>query len=207
MKLSVELMDLIFSFLVMDRETLSACSEIPALSRIIERYLYHFLTVYFQPGTNPSNPRVLSRFIFENPHIPQYVRVLRIQVLFQRDDEDDDLDIKQDLDTFAKTLLLFPFLERIKLTALNERLCSWPDVFRAALEDRLSLPTLKELHIVGNQDFPCSLIDNRENIESLLVSGDFLSAKRNVCISTETTLPQLKSLALLSKPYHRLSCP
>jgi hypothetical protein len=51
------------------------------------------------------------------------------------------------------------------------------------------------------------LIDNRENIEDLLVAGAFSSAERSVCISTEAALPQLKSLALLPKPYHELFLP
>jgi len=137
MKLSVELVDLVFSFLISHRNSLLACSQVPELSQIVERHLYHTITVSFQPSTilwrdssASSNPTVLSKFVSENPRILHYVRVLQIQVLLGQ--RRDDLDIKQDLDNFAKTLLLFHGLECIKLTTSKKRLCRWPDIFRAA---------------------------------------------------------------------------
>jgi hypothetical protein len=136
MELSVELVDLIFSFLVLDRPTLFTCSRIPALSQIVERYLYHSITVSFwSDPTNSTNPTVLSRFISENPRILPHVRVLHVEVIFMHRQ---DQDIEQDLNNFAQTLLLFPVLECIKLTTSNTRsIFSWPDVFSAALDDRL----------------------------------------------------------------------
>ena len=77
------------------------------------------------------------------------------------------------------------------LTTSKGRMWYWPDIFRAALEDRLSLPTVKEVHLVGNQDFPFSLIGNCKNIESLLLVGSFEPADE------EDSAPlQLKSLTL-----------
>ena len=219
MKLSVELVDLIFSFLVSHCGTLLTCSDIPELSQIVERHLYHYITVHFQSHslcdsfyTSESTIPILVSLISENPRILHHVRVLRIRVILDHHYDfelERDLDVKQDLDNFAKTLLLFPALKCIELETSKKRPFSWPDVFRAALEDRLSLPILKELHIVGNQDFPCSLIDNRENIEDLVVSarGGFLDAEPQVCVSTEATFPQLKSLALLSLPYRQSFLP
>jgi hypothetical protein len=157
MELSVELVDLIFSFLVLDRPTLFTCSRIPALSQIVERYLYHSITVSFcqtawSDPTNSTNPTILSRFISENPRILPYVRVLHVEVIFMHRQ---DQDIEQDLNNFAQTLFLFPVLECIKLTTSNTRsIFSWPDVFSAALDDRLSLPTLKALSETRTSPFP-----------------------------------------------------
>ena len=121
------------------------------------------------------------------------MKILQIEVYCP---EDDGLALKKHLDKFAKTLLMFPVLECIILKTSKKRLCSWPDVFRAALEDRLNLPTLKEIHIVGNQEFPCSLIDNRKNIQYLLLQHG--SSRDYEHPSCDSTLPQLKSLTLLS---------
>ena len=197
MKLSVEILDHIFSFLVL-HPTLIDCSEDPVLSPIVDRYIYYEISVWFGKRTNYNWTYSLGhlyQLLYENPHILSYVRVLRIRVLLEHFPDDDDLGVKQDLDRFAKTLLKFPILECIVLNTSKKRLFCWPTVFRAALEDRLCLPTLKELHIVGNQELPCPLIDNHKNIEKLLLSGSFTSADdARVCNST---LPQLQSLTLL----------
>ena len=199
MKLSVEILDLIFSFLASDQETITACSNDPVLSPIVERYLHHHIQVSFGDGWRDHDYSIrrdnLSKLVSENPRIPYYVKILQIRVHFDRHPEDEDLLLKRHLDGFAKTLLMFPVLECIMLNTSRRRICSWPDIFRAALEDRLNLPTLKEVHIVGNQESPCSLIDNRKNITNLVLSGSFSEAKRRSC---DSPLPQLKSLTLLT---------
>ena len=196
MKLSVELLDHIFSFLV-SHETLTACSEDPVLFPIVERYLYYHITVHFSQGwvsTCYSSDR-FYKLISENPRILNYVRVLRIRVSLDHYLQAEDLSIKKALDRFAKTLLRFPVLECIVLDTPNKRSFCWPDDFQAALKDRLRLPTVKGLQIVGNQDFPCPLMDNCKNIENLLLSGPVITAEARVCTST---LPELKSLTLLN---------
>jgi len=131
MKLSAELVDLIFSFLVSHQKALLACSKIPELSQIVETPLSHHRPECLLPwpgsDTDPSSPNRISKFISENPHIPHYVRVLQIRVLFEHLNIN-NLDIMQDLENFAKTLLLSPVLECIKLTP-NKCLCGWPGVF------------------------------------------------------------------------------
>ena len=162
--------------------------------------IYHHIQVHFGDRWLDRDYSVeredLSKLVSENPRIPYYVKILQIHVYLDHFPEDDDLGLKEHLDEFAKTLLMFPVLECIMLNTSKKRICSWPDVFRAALEDRLNLPTLKEVHIVGNQESPCSLIDNRKNITSLVLSGPFWEAERRSC---DSALPQLKSLILLTR--------
>jgi len=169
------------------------------LSQIVGRHLYHSITVSFRTSdADYESPARLTRSISENPRILFYVRVLRIRVIKHKKYDNSDVDIKQGLNQFAKTLRMFRALECIKLTTSQK--FNWPDVFRAALEDRLGLPGLKKLHIEGNQNCPCSFIDNHENIEDLLLSPALhLGTKRRRCVST---LPQLKSLTLLTWPYN-----
>jgi hypothetical protein len=66
------------------------------------------------------------------------------------------------------------------------------------LEDRLNLPTVKELHLVGSKDLPFSMLDRCKTLKRLSLSGPF-EAEGQVCASTLSTLPQLKSLSLYSK--------
>ena len=200
MKVSVEILDFIFS-LLSHRMTLIACSKDPVLSQIVERHIYCYIHVYFDNldrweflENDEFGPIRLSNFISKNPRILHYVRTLRIYVHLDHFCPDLDFMAKK-LNQFAETLLMFPSLECIKLDIPKNRLFIWPDDFRAALEDRLKLPTLKEVHMEGNHDFPCSLINNHTNIENLLLSGSFQGAIRPLCGSN---LPQLKSLTLLS---------
>jgi len=65
---------------------------------------------------------------------------------------------------------MFPVLECITLTSKN-RVWYWSDTFRAALDDRLNLPTVKEIHFVGGKDFPFALLDTCEHVENLSLSG------------------------------------
>src|SRR5258708_27702530 len=112
MRLSVELIDHIFSFLVSHQRTIAACSKDPVLFPIIERQLYYHTTVRFARGSRESDcgfePERLSKLVSEGPHILNYVRILQIQVdLDQMANE--DLVIMAQLDEFAETLLMFPF--------------------------------------------------------------------------------------------------
>jgi hypothetical protein len=194
MNLSVEILDHIFSFLVSDRTTLIACSKDPVLSHIVERHLYYIITVGFdalgrgrEHSDSDFTSAPLSSFVSENPQILYHVRILRIRVALRY--------FSDILDQFATTLLMFPVLECIQLITPQSTRHDWPDVFRPALKDRLALPTLKEVHMVGRQDFRCSLIDNCQNIENLLLSGSYLGTECRPCIST---FPQLRSLTSLS---------
>jgi len=76
-------------------------------------------------------PDCLSNLISENPNILNYVRILQIQVDLDQMRTEDQAIMTQ-LDEFAETLLMFPFLESIILTTSKKRVWYWPDVFRAA---------------------------------------------------------------------------
>lgn len=193
MRLSVEILDHIFSFLVSHQDVLFACSKDPVLFPIIERQLYYHTTVHFASGWLDCNfePDRLSNLVSENPRIVNYVRILQIQVELDHLG-DQDAAIEKQLDDFAVTLRMFPLLECIILSTSKNRMWCWPDVFRAALEDRLSLPTVKEVHLIGNQDFPFSLIGNCKNIENLLLAGSFEEPADGV----DSAPLQLKSLTL-----------
>ena len=193
MKLSPEILDRIFGFTVLHRETLIACSQDSALSSLVERHVYYHVIVHIGNGTTgfigAFEPNHLSTLVSEKPRIRYHVRILQIQVDFN--DNRQPHAYKQLLDAFAKTMLKFPILECIMLTTPKAQAWHWSDVFRMALEDRLSLPTLKELHITGSKAFPMSLLDNK-GIEKLSLSGSILGESKASC----STLPQLKSLTL-----------
>jgi hypothetical protein len=206
MRFSVEILDHIFSFLVSHRSTLFGCSNDPVLSPIIERQLFYHTTVGFATGMLDCTfePSRLSKIVSKSPRILTYVRILEIKVETDRSGYQ-DLGIQKQQDDFAETLLLFPLLECIILTTPKSRMWEWPDVFRAALEERLSLPTVKDVHFVGNQDVPFSLIGNCKNIENLLLEGTFeaLDGDEDEESDSETLAPvsgplQLKSLTLFS---------
>jgi len=192
MRLSVEILDLIFSFLVSHRESLIACSKEPVLSPIVGRHLYYHVIVRIGKRLTNSNcafePEHLSKLVSENPRILNYVRILQIESDFSFPQRKYTL---QRLHEFAKTLLMFPLLECIMLTSEN-RVWHWSDAFRAALEDRLNLPTVKEIHFVGGKDFPFSLLDACKHVKNLSLSGRF--TKGRFCDSTPS---QLKSLTFV----------
>jgi len=163
MKLSVEILDHIFSFLGLNNlETLRACSEDPVLSPIVERHLFYSLIVSINHRwVDPYytfKPDMLSKLVSDNPRILYHVRLLRIDIQREADGP---------FEEFAKTLVKFPVLEYIVLTASNSQdSATWPDVFRAALEDRLNLPTIKGVHLIGKH-FPLSLFDKCKNMKKL----------------------------------------
>jgi hypothetical protein len=186
MQLSVEILDQVFSFLVPHRETLIACSKDPVLSPIIERHLYHHVIVHFGKRRSDTDyafePDDLSKLVSENPRILCYVQILEIQVENRL------------LDGFADTLLRFPVLECVVITSPNyDSWCNWSDVFRAALEDRLRLPTVKEVHLRGIARIPISLFDNLKSVKYLSLTG-FSTVDR--FHASASTLPQLESLRL-----------
>jgi hypothetical protein len=79
MKLSVEILDHIFSF-VESQRALIACSADPVLSPIAERHRYYNTTVHFGEGWSDCNliPGWLSQLVSENSRILNYVRILEI---------------------------------------------------------------------------------------------------------------------------------
>ncbi len=163
-QLSVEILDHIFSFLVSHRETLITCSKDRVLSPIVERHLYYHVIVHFgHETTDDSNyafkPDCLSKLISKNPRILYYVRILQIRVEFKDCPRRKHPYMKL-LDEFANTLLMFPVLECIILTYSMDYDMEFPDVFQAALVDRLSCPTVKELHLegLGGQRIPFSYL-------------------------------------------------
>jgi hypothetical protein len=187
MQLSVEILDHIFGFLVSHRETLIACSKDPVLSPIIERHLYYHLNVHFGKRRSDADDAFerddLSKLVSENPRILCYVRILELQVVSPRL-----------LDGFADTLLKFPALECVVLNPTYEHnWCEWSDVFRAALEDRLSLPTVKEVHIQDFAILPISLLDGLKNVKNLSLPGSSFVERFH---ASGSTLPQLESLRL-----------
>jgi hypothetical protein len=200
MRFSVEILDHIFSFLVPHQATLLACSKDPILFPIIERQVYHHTTVHFSTGWLDCNfePDRLTKLVSEDPRILNYVRILQIKIELPHRGGNAQT-IMEQLDKFADTLLLFPFLECIMLTTSKSHHWYWPDDFRAALEDRLKLPTVKEVHLIGYQDYPFSLIGNCKNIENLLLEGNFEPIDEEE--EEDSTPLQLKSLVLSGIPY------
>ena len=198
MQFPVEILDHIFSFLVSSRETLVALSKDPVLSSIVERHVYYQLVVHIGQPTFHScsfEPDRLSKVVSKNPRILNYVRILQIEIGIDRPSNpkmEEVQAIRTQLDEFAKTLRLFPVLECITLTTSINREWYWSGAFRAALEGRLNLPTVKEVRLAGDSRFPSSLLDNRENITNLSFSALTLVTEGQDL----TKLPELQSLTL-----------
>jgi hypothetical protein len=76
--------------------------------------------------------------------------------------------------------------------------CDWSDVFRAALEDRLSLATVKEVHIQGFAIIPISLLDSLKNVKNLSFPGSSVVPVDRFHASAPM-LPQLESLRLSTR--------
>ena len=178
MELPLDILEYIFSFLVSDRKTLIACSKDPVLSPIVEKHRYYHIIVRrtTDDSNNAFEPNHLSQFVSKNPHIVHYVRILQIDLLPAMDE------------SFATTLLKFPVIECIKLSARKTEDWYLLGPCRAALEDRLNLPTVKEVHISGT-DIPLSLLNSSKNIKNLSLSGYTIHGQLSA-----STLPQLHSL-------------
>jgi len=197
MHLSVEILHHVFSYLVSHRETLIACSKDPALFPIVERHLYHHVIVNLGPipaDREPDyafEPKRLSELVSKKPYIKHYVRILQIQV---NEFEQSDLPREDLLGKAAKHLLMFPALECITLTVSEGVAEVWffSSAFIAVLKDRLNLPTIKELHLNGSNDFPLSILDSCKNIKYLTLTGE-VGGEGQFC---DSALPRLKSLAL-----------
>ena len=208
MQLSGEVLDHIFSFLVSHKDTLIACLKDPALSPSAERHFYRHIAVLFcRPIQNDFGgeatpvdffqPHHLSKLVSEKPHILSYVQILTIRVGTHPHaiGQEDHVQVARDLNEFATTLLMFPALKCIMLTTdLN---WSEADMFRAALEDRINLPTIKEVHLAGRQILPLSSLDSCKNIKNLSLLHGPIQVDGKPCIST---LPKLRSLTL-SPPF------
>jgi hypothetical protein len=103
--------------------------------------------------------------------------------------------MNQLLDEFAQTLLVLPVLECVMLVSKgNGYEWYWSEAFQAALEDRLKLPTVKEIHLECGHDFPLSILDNLncKNIKNLTLAEDVLVEG----LFCDPVLPRLKSLTL-----------
>ena len=195
MQLSVDIVDHIFSFLIWHHETLVACSKDPVLSHIVERYLYYRVVVHLDIKRHhvvAFQQEHLSKLISQNPRILNYVRILQIHcpALLRNDDPQDWMDASDD---FATTLLMFPALQSILLTS-SENVWHWSAHFQAALEDRLNLSTLEEIHLMGGDNFPFSLLEKCKHIKNLSLSGRF--NQEGISFDLDSTLPHLKSLNL-----------
>ena len=184
--LSFDILDYIFSFLISDRKTLIACPKDPVLSPIVERHAYYHIIVQVGERTTDFNnilePNHLSKLCADKPHIVSYIRILQIEV-------GSSFEMVEMDDSFAATLLMFPVLECVKLRTW--RGCwDFLDPCRAALEDRLSLPTVKELHLTS-AGIPFPLLNVSKNIENLSLSGSYVEYQHGA-----STFPQPHSLRL-----------
>ena len=189
---STFILDYIFSFLVSDGGliTLIACSKDPVLSPIVERHVYYHVIVEVGVWSNSGyafKPNHLSELVSKNPQIVHYVQILEIDV-------HSSSKIARIDGSFATTLLMFPALQCIKLSAPTTADWRLLNPCRTALEDRLNLPTIKEPHIRSDY-IPSSLLNNK-NIKNLSLStSGFVSVQDHLCSST---LPQLHSLQFLA---------
>lgn len=184
MKLSVEILDHIFSFLVLNNyKTLRDCSEDPVLSPIVERHLFYSLVVHINHRSHSFTPDILSKIVLDNPRILYHVRLLTIKI---------GSEVDGPFEEFAKTLVKFPLLEYIVLTGSSQDPVSWPYVFRSALEDRLNLPTIEAVHLIGD-DYPLSLFDCCKDIKKLCFLRSFGGGEGQDLFEIQ---PKLQSLTL-----------
>ena len=154
MRVSLEILDLIFGFLIPHREALVACSKDQVLFPIVKRHLFYHVIVHLGSRYEKADsmyafePDRLSNLLSEDPRILNHIRILQIR--FQGNPLLCIRTLKMELDTFAETLIKFPVLECIILTSpRNSDWCFLSEAFRDALENCLSLPTVMEVHFAN----------------------------------------------------------
>ncbi len=175
MRVSLEILDLILGFLIPHRETLIACSKDQVLFPIVKRHLYYHVIVHFGSNNRRADtnyafkPDRLSKLLSEDPRILNYVKILQVQ--FKGDPLLCMRTFKLELDKFAKTLVKFPVLECIIITSPGDSdWCFLSEAFQDALENRLSLPTVMEVHFLHFAD---EILPDLNCKNNLALSGYF----------------------------------
>jgi hypothetical protein len=120
MLLSLDVVDLVLSFLQADTAALKSCTQAhPLLSRLAERHLYHKTTLDIKPGGDLEITE-LSSLLSKNPRIRNYVRVLAINIF--KDSESLIADETSVIKATSSILTTLPNLNKIILT----RTQPWP---------------------------------------------------------------------------------
>ena len=147
MRLSIELLDHILSFLQSDVSLKACCESHPLLSRLAERHLFAHVCIDDCVGGLTSRTSEFIRIIDRHPHIATYVRSIEISLLIYYFEE------------LPSILPMMTLLKKVKLH--GGRRWEWvPDHFRQAFLDCIHSSSLEDVSISGLPDFPLSALDN-----------------------------------------------
>lgn len=162
----LDILDYILSFLQSDPDTLIACSKVHyTLTHLVERHLYAHITFdrdsFYYCNSWNSKKLDLLEILSENPHIADCIHNLDICISLSS--------LSLSLEDISSALPLLSQLQRIKLalTGANVHWISLPQRFRCAFINCLRLPSMKEVYIDGETDFPLAVFNDCKAIKKL----------------------------------------
>jgi len=160
MRLSIELVDHIFSFLQSDPVSLQACRKShPLLSQLAERYQFADVVLDdFNFGFTFKFAFTSSKFtkiIQRHPHIATYIRSINMR-----------LGVDKYSSELSSILPMMTLLNKVKLDGLS--ICRWqaiPEHFRQAFLDCIHLPSMEDVQIIQFSDFPLPALNNIKRLK------------------------------------------
>jgi len=206
--LPVELTDSILDFLHDDHVTLTVCSKVFP-QKLVERHLYAEITFPMMPQTlrhvagdrtygdpRSIDPTAFQVLLVESPHVANYVRRLRIEVVTQSG-SGCDFALSSCGDEISSLLCRLTRLESVTLTPRGMRVMwnALGDVFRSTFFKTLCQPTIKEVSILNIGRFPLSLLDDCKTLQSLSLQGTFL----DIDLESTSPYPRLHSLQIIDQ--------
>lgn len=207
--LPVELTDCILDFLHDDHVTLRVCSKVFP-QELVERHLYADITFLMMPekmrnavgdrayrDPRSIDPTAFQLLLVENPHVANYVRSLRIEVISQSGSGYDFALSSSCGDEISPLLYKLNRLESVTLTPRGMRVMwhALGDVFRSTFFKTLRQPTMKEVSILNIGRFPLSLLDDCKSLQSLSLQGTF----SDIDLESTSPYPRLQSLRIIDQ--------
>ena len=150
MRLSIEVVDHILSFLQSDPVSLKACYEShPLLSQLAQRHRFtHVVLNDLFPPEFAFRPSDFSKVIHRHPHIATYVRSIELEVAIYPSE-------------LSSILPMMTLLKKVKLCGkLDPCWDEIPEHFRQAFLDCVHLPSMEDVSISQVSDFPLSALNN-----------------------------------------------
>ena len=151
MRLSIEVVDHILSFLQSDPVSLKACYEShPLLSQLAQRHRFTHVVLNNDlfPPEFAFRPSDFSKVIHRHPHIATYVRSIELEVAIYPSE-------------LSSILPMVTLLKKVKLCGkLDPCWDEIPEHFCQAFLDCVHLPSMEDVSILQVSRFPLSALNN-----------------------------------------------
>ena len=188
MRLSIELVDQILSFLQSDPVSLEACQEShPLISKIAERHQFaHVVLDDFNLCEFAFESSEFTKIIHGQPHLATYVRSIEMR-----------LGVEKYSPELSSMLSMMTSLKEIKLYGLS--IFRWeeiPEHFRQAFLDCIHLSSMEDVCIVQLSDFPLSVLNNIKTLTLCAWPEDEYIPDTTKLDDIVGQTPQLESLSL-----------